>query len=170
MDFPRKGGWELLQAFSVVHARRPSTTLHLVGPPQLTIPQSLAAGIVHHGFLKKTDPAGLEKLLSLFRRACLFVMPSRYEPFGIAPLEAMAYEVPALVTGQWALAEMVTPGQTGDLVECEDVEALVEKLEKLLSDPGALARMGRLGRERVLSQFTWEQVVGRLLDALATSQ
>jgi glycosyltransferase involved in cell wall biosynthesis len=169
VDFARKGGYELLEAFRVVHARRPKTTLHLVGPSVLRIPDSQRAGVVHHGFLSKSHPADFAKLESLFRNACLFVMASRYEPFGIAPLEAMAYEVPALVTDRWALAEMVTPGETGDWVECENVDALTEKLDTLLSTPDVLARMGRLGRERVLSYFTWEKVVDRLLATLAAS-
>jgi glycosyltransferase involved in cell wall biosynthesis len=165
-DFARKGGWDLLEAFRTVRARRPSATLHLVGPRELTIPAGLESGVVFHGFLSKSDPAGKARLDELFRAASLFVMPSRYEPFGIAPLEAMAYEVPALVTNRWALKEMVTPGETGDLVDVGDVAGLADKLDALLADPDALARMGKAGREKVLAYYTWDKVVDRLLAAL----
>jgi glycosyltransferase involved in cell wall biosynthesis len=90
-------------------------------------------------------------------------MPSLYEPFGIAPLEAMVYQMPAVVTNRWALKELVTPGQTGDLVECGSVDDLEAKLTALLSDPDGLKRMGETGRRMVLDYYTWDKVVGRVL-------
>ena len=47
-------------------------------------------------------PEQRARLETLFRRCCLFVMPSRYELFGIAPLEAMVNQIPCLVTNRWA--------------------------------------------------------------------
>jgi len=103
----------------------------------------------------------------LFRRCCLFVMPSLYEPFGIAPLEAMVNRIPALVTNASALKETVTPGETGDLVESGDVDDLRSKLIALLSDPDALRRMGARGRQVVLERYTWGSVVERAIQAMA---
>lgn len=166
IEFERKGGWELLEAFKKVRERRPNAQLHIVGPKKLAIPDALAEGVVYHGYLSKSNPATNAKLESLFQSSSLFVMPSRYEPFGIAPLEAMAHEVPAVVTNRWALRELVTPGQTGDHVECGSVDSIAETISRLLADPDALARMGRTGREKVLSYYTWSHVVERLLEAL----
>jgi len=163
IEFERKGGWELLEAFRIVRERRPKAKLHIVGPRELAVPDNLAGGVMYHGYLSKSDPVSKAKLDALFRSASLFVMPSRYEPFGIAPLEAMVYEVPAVVTGQWALRELVTPGETGAHVECGDVEGIAATLTSLLADPDALARMGRAGRQYVLSRYTWDRVVDRLL-------
>jgi glycosyltransferase involved in cell wall biosynthesis len=169
VDFPRKGGWELLRAFRSVSDRFPDARLHLVGPRELTIPAGLQRGVVFHGFLSKSSPADRERLAGLFRRCCLFVMPSLYEPFGIAPLEAMAHQLPAVVTGRWALQEMVTPGQTGALVECGSAEDLESKLVSLLSDPAALERMGAAGRQMVLDRYTWDKVVQRVLEEVSAA-
>lgn len=167
-DFARKGGWELLRAFRAVrgHERFAHARLHLVGPRQLSIPAELSAGVEYHGFLNKQTPADKARLDELFRRASLFVMPSLYEPFGIAPLEAMVHEIPAVVTNRWALPELVTPGQTGELVECGSVDDLVSKLSRLLDDPEGLRRMGEAGRRTVLEKFTWDKVVDRVAAAL----
>jgi glycosyltransferase involved in cell wall biosynthesis len=170
VDFPRKGGWELLRAFRGVSDRFPDARLHLIGPHELTIPAELQRGVVFHGFLNKSDPAGRERLADLFRRCCLFVMPSLYEPFGIAPLEAMAHQLPAVVTNRWALQEMVTPGQTGALVECGSAEDLEAKLVSLLSDPAALERMGAAGRQMVLDRYTWDKVVQRVLEEMSDAR
>jgi glycosyltransferase involved in cell wall biosynthesis len=167
VDFPRKGGWDLLKAFRGVRGRLPDARLHLVGPRELTIPAELQPGVVCHGFLNKNEPEGRARLADLWQRACLFAMPSLYEPFGIAPLEAMAHQIPCLVTGRWALREMVIPGETGDLVECGSVEDIEAKLTTLLGDPAALQRMGAAGRQRVLANYTWDKVVGRLIEAVA---
>jgi glycosyltransferase involved in cell wall biosynthesis len=165
VDFPRKGGWELLRAFRGVHGRLPDARLHIVGPRELAIPPGQEGGVVYHGFLNKNQADGRARLADLFRRACLFVMPSLYEPFGIAPLEAMAHQVPCLVTNRWALREMVLPGKNGDLVECGSVDDLEEKLGALLADAEGLRRMGEAGRQMVLDYYTWDKVVGRLAAA-----
>jgi len=167
VDFERKGGWYLLQAFRQVRAKFPTATLHIVGPRQLTIPPELQPGVVYHGFLRKQDPVGGPKLAQLLRDCSLFVMPSLYEPFGIAPLEAMVHQLPCVVTDDWALKEMVVRGETGEHVECGDAAELADKLIVLLADPQRLARMGAAGRRRVLDYYTWDKVVNRLREAIA---
>ncbi len=162
-DFNRKGGPLLLQAFSLVRKSIPAAELHIVGPAQLT---NLPHGVTFHGYLSKTDPQQNQTLESLFRHSTLFVLPSLYEPFGIAPLEAMLYELPCVVTDGWALRETVTPGFNGDLVSKGSVDGLAAALIHMLSSPEDLAIMGQNGRERVLNRFTWPAVVIRMSAAL----
>jgi glycosyltransferase involved in cell wall biosynthesis len=161
VDFPRKGGWELLRAFNRVRRHFPDATLHIVGPKELTIPPELEGGVAFHGYVSR------EERDALFRRCCLFAMPSLWEPFGVAPLEAMVNQMPCLVTNRWALREMVVPGQTGDLVECGDVDDLEAKLAALLSDPEALRRMGENGRQMVVNNYTWQHVIDKLIKAVS---
>jgi starch synthase len=170
VDFPRKGGPQLLEAFRAVRETHPGATLHVVGPRTLDIPPALAAGVRYHGYLSKTDPRDAAELQKLFDRCSLFVMPSLYEPFGIAPLEAMVYQIPALVSRGWALEETVTPGLTGEHVEPGSVDHLVEKMRTLLSDPEALRRMGEAGRAYVLRQHTWPNVVDRMINEISSVQ
>jgi glycosyltransferase involved in cell wall biosynthesis len=169
VDFGRKGGWHLLKAFSQARRKFPDATLHIVGPRQLDIPSELQPGVVYHGFLCKQDPVSGPKLAGLLRDCSLFVMPSLYEPFGIAPLEAMVHQLPCVVTNDWALKEMVVRGQTGEHVECGNAEDIAAKLIALLDDPQQLARMGAAGRRRVLDYYTWDKVVGRLRNAISAA-
>ena len=162
VDFARKGGRQLLEAFCQVQQKFSDATLHIVGPPQLNIPPNLQRGVVYHGFLRKHDPVEGPKLAQLFRACSLFVMPSLFEPFGIAPLEAMVHQLPCVVTNGWALKEMVTPGETGELVECGSAEDLAAKIIQLFSNPQQLRRMGETGRELVLNKYSWERVVARM--------
>ncbi|WP_051978247.1 glycosyltransferase family 4 protein [Edaphobacter aggregans] len=166
-EFTRKGGPQLLQAFRIVRQSIPSAELHIVGPAQNSSQLSdLPPGAFAHGHLTKNDPAQRLRLESLFRDATLFALPSLYEPFGIEPLEAMLYQLPAVVTNAWALREFVTPGVNGDLVEKGSVEDLATKLTQLLSSPDRLAAMGQRGRELVLSRYTWPSVVDRMAEVI----
>jgi glycosyltransferase involved in cell wall biosynthesis len=158
-EFVRKGGPQLLAAFKAVREKIPAAELHIVGPTDV---DNLPAGVTLHGHLSKADPAQNRKLESLFRSASLFALPSLYEPFGIAPLEAMLYQLPAVLTNAWALAEFVTPGVNGELVEKGSVDDLAQKLTALLSDPDRLAVMGANARERVLARYTWPAVAERM--------
>lgn len=164
-DFTRKGGFELLRAFKVVRDRYDDAVLHVVGPDKLVIPAELGRGVTVHGFLDKSDPVARAALEALFRRCVLFVMPSLYEPFGIAPLEAMTYQLACVLTDRWALREFVEPGRTGELVGCGSADDLADKLLGLLREPERLQPMGVAARAFALENFTWDKVTERLLAA-----
>ena len=166
IEFARKGGWQLLDAFRIVRETHPTAVLHIVGPRTLTIPPAVSGGVVFHGFLDRSTPEGAQKFLDLVQRASLFVMPSLYEPYGLANLEALAYGLPSVVTNAWALKETTIPGETGELVECGNVEHLAATLTRLLRDPEALRAMGEKGVSVVRERYTWDRVVDRLIAAL----
>jgi glycosyltransferase involved in cell wall biosynthesis len=164
--FDRKGGWHLLRAFQTVRKAIPAATLHIVGPHNLVIPPALSAGVIYHGHLRKHVPTEWAQLERVFQSASLFVLPSLYEPFGMAPLEAMAYQIPAIVSDMQALREIVKSGVTGELVQPGDEEELGEKIIGLLSNPDRLAAMGIRAREHVMTRYTWDVIVARFFDAL----
>ena len=167
VDFERKGGPQVLEAFRHVRGARPEATLHIVGPRQLDIPPGLREGVTYHGFLDRRNALHREKFERILSSAALFVMPSRYEPFGIAPLEAMANEVPCILSRRWAFPEMVEPGENGELVEPDDVDGLTDRILFLLARPDLLRKYGKAGRERVLRRYTWESVVTNLERGIA---
>lgn len=101
------------------------------------------------------------------------VMPSRDIPgeppegFGLVYLEAGAAGKPVIGARTGGVASAIVDGETGLLVEPEDVRGLTEALRLLTSDAAGAAEMGRRGRERVVAEFTWDHVAGRFLGALA---
>jgi len=169
IDFHRKGGSEVLLAFRQVRRALPKAQLHIVGPSTLDIPVELRDGVTMHGFIAKNQPEGRARMEALLRAASLFVMPSLYEPFGIAPLEAMLYGVPCVLSEAGAFPEMVTPGVHGDLVPPRNPDRLAEVMIHLLGDPDALERMGAAGRVQVLRDFTWPAVVRKLRATLGAA-
>jgi phosphatidylinositol alpha-1,6-mannosyltransferase len=112
-----------------------------------------------------------EELSHWYSLADVFVMPSRSDPpdvegFGIVFLEAAACERPVVAARAGGIPDAVAHGVTGVLVPPGDTPALAAELSALLSDPARCAELGRRGRERVVSDFTWDRVVDRTLSAL----
>ncbi len=88
-----------------------------------------------------------------YNAAALFAYPSRYEGFGMPPLEAMACGTPVIAARASSLPEVV--GEAGWLVDPGDVEGWVEGLRALLRDEGLREALRARGLARA-RRFTWE--------------
>jgi glycosyltransferase involved in cell wall biosynthesis len=161
-DFARKGGPVLLEAFRAVRREIPEARLTLIGPRLEDVPD----GVRCLGVVPKNTPEGLDRLLAAYAEASLFVLPSLYEPFGIAFAEAMAHKVPCIGADNCAMPEIVADGETGYLVPVSDARALARRMLDLLKDPEACRRMGEAGYRKYRERYTWDQVVARILGVL----
>jgi hypothetical protein len=157
-EFRRKGGDALIAAFARVRARHKQARLHIVGPP--TPPAEIAGvdGVVFHGFLSRDDAASATRFRELLSTTTLAVLPSRFEPLGLAPLEAMAWGVPAAVTGRWALAENVKAGEHGFHFPEVEAEAIAATILAAFESPARLEAMGAAGFAYVPGRFSWRRV------------
>ncbi len=100
------------------------------------------------GEIPEVDKAGL------YRSAAVFVFPSRYEGFGLDPLEAMACGVPVVASDATSVPEVV--GDAAVLAGPDDVNAWTTAVADVLSDPNRAASLRDAGMARV-RQFTWER-------------
>jgi alpha-maltose-1-phosphate synthase len=162
--FERKGGPTVVAAFDALRADYPEAELWIVGPTGLELDRP---GITVHGRLARDDPEGDRKLNELFARANAFVMPSVYEPLGVAVIEAMGYRLPCIGSTAGAMTELISDGVTGFVVDPGDERALADRMRRLAADPAGSRRMGEAGYERYLGEFTWDAVAGRMLAAIA---
>jgi glycosyltransferase involved in cell wall biosynthesis len=91
---------------------------------------------------------------ALLARADVFAFPSRYEGFGLPPLEAMACGTPVVVADATSLPEVV--GDAGLLVGPDDVDGWVAAVCLVLEDEQAARRLVDAGRSRA-ADFTWQR-------------
>ncbi|WP_417205772.1 exopolysaccharide biosynthesis GT4 family glycosyltransferase EpsE [Antarctobacter sp.] len=85
--------------------------------------------------------------------AHLFVLASWHEPLGVAYMEAMAMGVPTIGTDAGGVAELITDGSTGYLVEPKNPGQLTRTIRSLVNDPDALLRLSEAGRAHVVENF-----------------
>jgi len=112
--------------------------------------------IVFTGFL--ADPAPAYALMDLL------ALPSYREGFPNAVLEAAAMEIPTVTTDATGCVDAVVDGVTGKIVPVGDSAALAEALGGYLTDDELRRRHGRAARERVVRDFTPEDIWKALLD------
>lgn len=77
------------------------------------------------------------------------------ESFGVAIVEAMACEVPVIVTDVDGFKEVVEQGATGVMVPRKDFKAIAEQIYNLIEDKRERERLGKVERERVLKEYSW---------------
>ena len=103
----------------------------------------LMADIASLGLADRITLAGTvaaTQLASLYASADVFVLPSRFEGYGMAYAEAIAHGVPVIGTKAGAIPDTV-PGDAGVLVPPDDVETIAATLQRLIENPGERARL-----------------------------
>ena len=96
----------------------------------------------------------------MYRTADVYVMPSVTEPFGIAPLEAIALDVPVIVSRNSGVAEVL---RSALKVDFGNVDDLADKIIAVLTRPALRAALVAEGR-RELTEMRWERRAERLID------
>ncbi|MDQ1711454.1 MAG: hypothetical protein QOE45_904 [Frankiaceae bacterium] len=142
---PRKNLPVLLDA---VRRLPDAPPLVLAGPPGWGPAVESAPGVLTPGYL-----AG-ERLVAAVAHASALVLPSRYEGFGLPPLEALAAGTPVVVSDLPVLREVL--GEHGAYAAVGDADALADALGRVLrtGDGGPAARVARTAYAR---EFTWER-------------
>lgn len=163
----RKNVGVLLEACDLVRRRGRAVTLVLVGqrwygasPVERQIAQLRSDGLDLRPLGYQPEPV----LYALIRRATVFAFPSRYEGFGLPPLEAMSLGVPTIVGRSGALPEVCGDGALQ--VEPDDPAGLADRLEELLSSEPERQRWGERGR-RQASAYTWARAAEQTAEVYA---
>jgi len=89
----------------------------------------------------------------------VFVLSSLWEGLPYTIIEAMMSGLPVVATSVGGVPELVEDGVTGFLVPPKDYQALAKALQRLLDDPELCHRMGQLGREKALREFTLDRML-----------
>lgn len=159
VEWERKGGPEVAEAFKRIQAQHPDATLTIVGcSPELDLPNCQVIGRVPR-----------EQVVQYFREATIFCMPSRIEPAGIAFTEAAMYKLPIISANSGGLPDRVLHGQTGYLIEPGDVDSLTKYLSDLLDHPERCREFGEAGYQLAHREFTWDRVGDRIRAAILST-
>jgi glycosyltransferase involved in cell wall biosynthesis len=160
----------LIEAFARArdHGRRPAGLVIIGGHPgewegehpAVTISRLGVSGVFLAGWHDHTD------LSTFLSAADVFALASVREQFGQVLVEAMACGVPPVAVNRLGPGEIVTNGQTGWLVEPDDLDGFAAALGEAIDDAGERTRRGSLGQHVAMQRYGWPALAGRLAGVL----
>lgn len=155
---PHKGCNELFDYFLRFKESHPSDLrLVLTGKDDTPIPAH--PDIDFRGFVSVEDK------FEIMGAASVYMMPSAKESFSIVTLEAMAQRVPVLASGGCeVIVDHIKRSGAGKIYD--DYESFATALEQMMSNAETRTRMGELGRDYVLANFTPERIKEALVNAV----
>jgi len=163
----------LMRTWVRVSRAHPEAHLVLIGSGEnlpLSCEPELRAFTARHDLEKRVTFTGaVERVHEVLRCADLFAFPSETEALGLALIEALSCEVPAVASRVGGIPDIVDDGVQGRLFESGDEDGLCAALDALIADPDVRREMGRRGRERALERFSLPRIITRyqaLFDAV----
>jgi len=118
--------------------------------------QQLARDLKVEDLIEFTGRVSNKKVPGFLANAQVFSLPSSMEGFGIAYLEAMAAGLPVIGCRGEGIADVVRSGETGLLIDPNNLDALVRALDQMLADPDWTREMGLRARTLALNKFSWQ--------------
>jgi glycosyltransferase involved in cell wall biosynthesis len=133
----------------------------LAGPVNPRIFGSAVAGVpelaVRVGYVTDAE------LRALYEGAACFIYPSRYEGFGLPPIEAMACGCPVVVSRSASLPEVC--GDAALYADADDPQQLAAAVRRIMCEEGLADQLRQKGRERA-RRWSWERAVDKTLAAV----
>ena len=159
---PRKGIDTLFETFARIRRDHGDLSLVIAGARGWGYPKPgvMARHYGVEGAFRHRSGATLAEIADLYRGARLFLCPSRYEGFGLPPLEAMACGTPVVVTDTSSLPEVC--GDAALFAPVDRADLLAGQAERILSDPDLARRLAAKGTARA-AEFTWPRAAARLI-------
>jgi len=159
---PGKGVEILLDAFKIFHSWYPDYSLLLIGNGPLKknildeIKQmDLSDSIYQVDYIPNRD------LPSIYRNSAVFILPSLEEGVPRTILEAMSCSIPVVCTNLPQLKDIVAG--CGIMVPPREPGALADAIYQIISNPDLARRLGDLGREKIVSQYSWDDTVEKTI-------
>lgn len=172
---PAKGIDRVIEAFALVRAKHKDANLFIGGgsadmaksKEEQEMENQIDELIKKHKLEKYVTKIGFVPhdtvLPAYYRKAALFVLGARYEPFGLTTLEAMACGTPPLVTRVAGSREVIIDGLNGFIVDIHDRKSLAAVMIKLLEDKKLQKRISDNAAFTVQEHYSWDKIVMKFI-------
>lgn len=114
---------------------------------------------------KKDQQMSDKELVKIYNESLVTLSLSRFDTFGLVPLESMACDTPVIALNVAGYRETVLNSKTGFLVDFDPKE-IAEKITRFMEEPLLSVKMGRKGRKWVESKWTWNKQIRKLEELL----
>ena len=157
IKLPRKNLETLLRALQPLPTVHLAVAGHLKRSPYPKLAQELGIGDRVHFLDYRRDVA------EIMRGVDLFVVPSRYDTFGLVVIEAMASGLPVITTEAMGVSALVTPESGIVLSDTEDISALTKAIATITANPAIAKQMGQAG-VAIAQNHSWKNTASEYLD------
>lgn len=162
-DFERKNGPLVIEAFKRVRERYNHVELYIAGPVELSLYESLPEGVIFLGPLK------YDELVFYYNLCDYFVMPSRFEAYGLVFAEALIYGLPCIGKDCYAMPEFISNGQNGYLIKEDDPEELKQCMIDIIEHKEIVQNVME-NQDEYINEYSWNTVVERIKKAIENEE
>lgn len=161
---PAKHQLEAVEAFGLIAGKYPHARLRIVGGGRRMYEAKLKEIVKRKRIAEQVKFLGFKKEVAVeYHQADVVVMCSRDEGMGRVTVEAMSYGKPVIGYRSGATPELITDEVDGYIYENE-AQGLAEKMELLLNDPDHARKMGKVGQQKAIQNFTVQKYVDEMYD------
>jgi glycosyltransferase involved in cell wall biosynthesis len=157
----------LVDVFRKVNSEMPLCKLVIIGSGDKDYVQSCFKKIEDYGLADKvhyTERLEQKFLGEIYKLCDLFILPTRYEIFGMVILEAMYFGVPVITTVNGGSVTLIDDGEDGLICDNFDAEVWSDKIKALLTNDAKRQSMGKAAAKKIADGFTWDALVGKFID------
>ena len=170
----RKGHDMVIKALPKIIKKVPDVTYLIIGegPRKKNLEELVNQGNLRD-YVRFLGPLPQNDLAAFYQLSDVFIMPARQlvngdvEGFGIVYLEANLFGKPVIGGRSGGVPEAIIDGQTGLLVNPNDIDKIAEKTIKLLTNSAYAERLGIQGMERVSEEFNWQSQTEKIKEILS---
>ncbi|PJJ30942.1 glycosyltransferase [Lacrimispora celerecrescens] len=167
-DDPRKGFKELLQVFKKISLNNDTVELYIVGPYDLGQSVPGDESLTYEMLIRKLNlplsrihfTGWVKEVEQYYEKACLHLMTSRYEGFGLAITEAAAYNIPSVIFEGSGLDDIITDGVDGYVIPQGNLNEMAEKIIDLLADSEKVSQM-EIAVGDIIHRYSKDNIVRR---------
>ena len=105
-----------------------------------------------------------EEKINLINQSKVLLNPSLVEGFGMVVLEAFSCGKPVIVSDIKPISDLVSDSKDGFLVNASDPSQWASRIVELMSDTNLVNNMGKAGLEKVISNYSQEEIIQSLIE------
>jgi len=164
-DWKYKGGDIAVEIAKELHSQNINVHLNIVGIND--IPVHLPDYVTNHGFISKKTEEGKNKLNKLFEEAHFFVLPTRFDAFGIVYAEASSFAVPSIATKTGGVATVVKDNINGMTFNLDDAPQIyADYIANLFNDRNEYEKLCLSAFNDYKTQLNWDITGKQIVDAV----
>ena len=164
---PRRNTTFLIDLFKSITDKRKNIKLLIIGRGEEDYKKICFDKIKEYGLEDKViyvEKLQQELLPKIYYSSDVFLLPTRYEIFGMVLLEAMYFGVPVITTYNGGSDMLIEDGKSGKIIDDFDIKKWEKTVEILLDNNDLREKMIKYAKEKIEQEFTWDALTDKFLE------